>query len=124
MKHILWPILLSLALHAQGQGLEEFKRRVIALETQQVAIQDNLARAHKQYSTGTMIQAAGIVLTVAGGLIFSHRLLNNNYYDPKTGERIHGTPYIMYAGVVMTTAGTIIQVDSHKWIGRAGQRRR
>lgn len=77
-------------------------------------IQLNLFKCHKQYKTGTGLIIGGFCTTVAGVFIFAK---GANSAD--TDLQLTGT-IISSLGGGLVTAGWIVQVDSHKYLGFAG----
>lgn len=87
---------------------QEIKTPVFEMKTKDVKISDelfymreSLARYHKQYATGMVFYGLGVAVAIAGIAVKP-----DNY----TGVAI--------ATGVLTLTGSIIIVDSHKWIKR------
>jgi len=69
----------------------------------------NLNKCHKQYQTGTSL--------VVGGILISTCMYAGN------SNNLFSTPLkkgLFFASVGMAMIGYFIQIDSHKFIGRAG----
>lgn len=99
-----------------GQNLDSLNQRILKLEMNQRNIQLNLNKAHKQFSTGTLMVLTGAILTTAGAILTAR--------DNDATSKAKNNNALLYVGAAMTTTGVVIQIDSHKWIGRAGQRKR
>jgi hypothetical protein len=69
-------------------------------------MQYNLYRSHQEYRTGTVVSILGLLAILAS-------------VEAKNSEM--PLPELGYIGAGMVTVGGIIQIDSHKWIGRAGK---
>ena len=122
MKHyILLMIIFSLTNICYGQHTESLEQRILKLETNQDAIQLNIANAHKKFSLGTMLLISGVATSTAAMLIYNKGIRNTN--SDNIGK-VMPSPVLLYIGGGLITAGTIIQIDSHKWIGRAGKKRK
>jgi len=78
------------------------------------SIQTNLFDCHKQYRTGLITSLAGFV--IVGSVIAAN---NNPSVKVRESNQTYGK-YIMIAGGVCSLIGSIIIIDSHKFIGRAG----
>lgn len=113
------PVIISIQAHSQN--LDSLTRRILTLEANQKTIQVNLTKAHSKFSTGTMLIVGGVVTTIAAVLLYDRGLRNGNSDEQ---GRVMPSPVIMGIGSAMVTVGTAIQIDSHKWIGRAGRRRK
>lgn len=107
-------VLFGLASKCSGQSIDSLHRNILELRQADQEIQLNLNKAHRQFRDGTILSAAGGVATVLGLII---------YNSDKDGPN-EPNPNLIYVGGILTTAGLIIQIDSHKYIGRAGRRKR
>ena len=68
----------------------------------------NLYKAHKQFKPGTALNLMGFPLMIAGFAIEDRR--------QNEGKKIA----LLAGGAVLSFVGSLIQMDSHKYIGRAG----
>lgn len=101
--------------HAQSD-YDSLKQKILKMDAAINTIHLNLTKSHKQFKTGTLIMIAGAAMSLVGVQIISKEAGDsNNNYDK---------PHLLYGGLALTTVGTIIQIDSHKWIGRGGRRER
>lgn len=69
-------------------------------------IQLNLDKCHQEYKTGTIMTLVGLLAVAAGIQAESSDM---------------GGKEFIYAGAAFMTIGTVIHIDSHKWIGRCGK---
>ena len=98
-----------------SQNTDSLYQRILQIETNQRNIQVNLTKAHNKFSIGTTLVIAGLGATFA------------SIITDEPGQDADGNPQepiLLYIGSALLTVGTIIQIDSHKYIGRAGKRRR
>jgi len=115
MKVLLAIALLVMGFVCCGQDLDSLKQRILTLETNQKNIQLNLAKAHDEFKTGTLFVIAGALTSLIGAAT----------YDGSTdGDGNTKPPTLIYIGLGCTAVGAYLQIDSHKYIGRAGRRRK
>jgi hypothetical protein len=99
------------------KNLDSLKRRILNIESNQKHIQFNLDKCHKQFRTGLLLGIAGTALTLFGAHIDSQRLTDKTIDNNKpTG--------LVTIGSIITSVGAIVIIDSHKFIGRAGRRKK
>lgn len=120
MKRILFLMLLILPTISQGQDAE-LKDRILKLEENQEQIRLNLTKGHKQFSTGTFFLIGGVATTVLATVLYNKGTRNQNSDEQ---GKIRPSPVLLCIGGGMITAGTVIQIDSHKWIGRGGRKKK
>lgn len=113
MKTLFTVILSVLILTVSAQ--EDIRQRVQNLETGQSQIQFNLSKAHKRYSLGTMFIISGTALSITGAILHERNIRYQKDLDGNTPN-----PYMLMAGGAILTAGVVLQIDSFKFIGRAG----
>lgn len=117
--HLRWAIVLLLTpLVANAQESETLKERILSLEDSQRNIQVNLERSHKQFSTGTLFLIGGIVTSAMTAITYDRGVNSSDFGRGKFN------PALVYVSAGLFTIGTVIQIDSHKWIGRAGKRKK
>ena len=87
--------------------MDSLETELVKTQNELLYVQANLKRFQKQYRTGTIITFVGAAVTI-GGLITT---LNTGTTDYQ---------YLMVIGGAVGTIGYIMQIDSHKWIGKAG----
>jgi hypothetical protein len=73
----------------------------------------NMVKSQSEFRTGTFLLVAGTALSIAGALIKTDK---DSYGVTKNNGAF------FFIGTGIATIGTIVQIDSHKWIGR-GQKR-
>lgn len=110
----------SLCVNSQTNN-DSLNKRIIILEQNSyfqkkeiTNIQLNLERCHFQYKFGLGIVITGGLISIGGSLLFNK--------ETKTGTPINqgiGVPVIVMGGIT-SLIGSIIIIDSHKFIGRAG----
>jgi hypothetical protein len=103
-------ILFSLTGYSQTNNLDSLKQRILMLEANQESIQFNLTKAHNRYRTGLMITITGIAMTWAGAAAGLSGADGNS-------------AGLLTLGSIVSTVGSVILIDSHKFIGRAGKRK-
>lgn len=80
-------------------------------------INSNMQLCHQEYRSGTSCIIIGLITTVVGSIVFIEQptVKASNQIRPTTNV----VPlFIGCAGFVLTTVGGILQIDSHKYIGR------
>lgn len=87
-------------------SLESLKKQILSLRSEQENIKLNLRKHSKQFTMGT------VSLITGAGLIFFNSMV----------ERDEDSIY--YIGGGLMTLGTFVHIDSHKWFGRTGGKRK
>ena len=87
--------------------------RLKRLELNNEVIQNNLIRCHKKWTKGLNISGVGFMVTVFGGYTVMN-YNNNSNSTTNIGLVITGT------GGLLSIIGSLIMIDSHKYIGRSG----
>lgn len=85
--------------------IEELRQEILLLKQQTQEVQLHLSRSHREFRTGTIFYAVGIVLAVAA-------------VSAEAGNNNGGGLFLLGTGCML--AGGILYIDSHKHIGRAG----
>jgi len=80
-------------------------------------IQLNLFKSHEQYRKGTGLLISGFSLSIIGTALLMTGIEGND-----KGSTTIGSAFSIIGGIVSMT-GVIVQIDSHKYIGRASNRR-
>lgn len=101
--------------HAQAD-YDSLKQKVLNMDVAINAIHHNMMHSHKEFKAGTSLIILGTIMTIAGSLILQDK--------DGTVTRTNKNPTLIYLGTGVVTIGTIIQIDSHKWIGRGGREKR
>ena len=96
---------------AQDAELDSLKHRIQELEVNQQNIQLNLGQTQKQFKKGIIISTIGYSVVIAGGL-----MLGGKNDELGTG--------LLIAGGAIGVGGTIILVDSFKFLGRSSKRKK
>ena len=108
-----------LTLSAQDSEVE-LKDRILKLEQSTNDIQISLEKSHKKFSTGTLLIIGGSATLLTSSILYAKQSKEDSKWD--NGSLLRPSPVMLFIGSGLVTAGTIIQIDSHKWIGRAGRR--
>ena len=114
MKRLFLFVLVAIAINCHAQAdYDSLKQKVLNMDMAINAIHHNMVHSHKEFKAGTSLIIMGTILTIAGSLILQDR--------DGTVTKANKNPTLIYLGTGVVTIGTIIQIDSHKWIGRAGR---
>jgi len=100
------PILTSLIL-SKGK----FQSETDTLEYELQLIKYHLLQSHKEFKTGTILFGLGLSSTLIGTIILMGSDSQSNNKSPMI---------IISCGSLLMFSGFIVQMDSHKWIGKAG----
>ena len=107
-----------MALQYYGQtidSLNKFKSiesRLLEVETNTSILQSNLSKCHKQWVDGLGVCVFGVGASVIGG----YMSINANYNGDKSNVGL----IITGVGGLTSLIGTIVMLDSHKYIGKSG----
>jgi hypothetical protein len=115
---IIFAVLIAGARVAYSQNYDSLVLKMDGLEANQIHIQKNLTKSHKQHQLGTRILIGGAAISALGLVIY------NDSKEDAFGEPEKKDPTIMVIGSLISGIGAVIQIDSHKWIGKAGKRKR
>jgi len=88
--------------------------RLTQLETNTKILQSNLAKCHKQWIHGGGLNIAGVGFMGIGTWLLVETTTNPIRKDPTVGYCMIG------AGGILSLIGTIVMLDSHKYIGNSG----
>lgn len=109
--------MIALQSKAQIDTLNKFKSietRLLELEKNTEILQSNLTKCHKQWSFGIGVTSAGLGFSGIGTWLIIETTTNPTQKDPTVG-------YAMIAGGgILQIIGTLVMLDSHKYIGKAG----
>ena len=87
--------------------------KTVSLTSEIILIKNDLVQAHKEYQIGTGFIISGTSLIGIGSLIEYIR-------STSTSSGTNPGIYLIGIGGLSNVIGYLIQIDSHKWIGRAG----
>ena len=90
------------------------KQKILALETNSEIVQSNLSKCHKQWSVGLGLNIVGYGFSGIGTWLLIETNTNPTQKDPTVGYAM------MAGGGLLSLIGTIVIMDSHKYIGKAG----
>ena len=111
MKKTLLILLIIFSFSANAQTvnydmrIDSLKNEITTIKLNNNYVQKCLENCHKEYNTGTTFIVGGILFTGFGIAI-------------SEGEKVPDAFWII--GTALTTVGVIFQIDSHKWIKKAG----
>jgi hypothetical protein len=88
--------------------VEDLKKQVLSLQQDVDNIQLNLVASHKKFKRGILVATIGYSLTITGGLLLGRE-------NDKTGQ------ILLIAGGATGAVGTVLLIDSFKYLGRAGR---
>jgi hypothetical protein len=100
-------LILSASAFAQDSRYDSIVSRVKDLELKQEKIEVNLIRSHNEFRLGTILQVLGAVAMIAGA----------EEMDTEDTSKV-----LFISGASVSGIGLALQIDSHKFIGRAGRR--
>jgi hypothetical protein len=106
-------ILFSLKSYSQQTpaDAEDLKKQVLLLQHDVENIQLNLETSEKKFKRGILVATIGYTLTITGGLMLGRE-------NDKTGQ------VLLVAGGATGAVGTVLLVDSFKYLGRAGRKKK
>jgi hypothetical protein len=87
---------------------EELKQQVLMLQKEVSNIQVNLVMSEKKFKRGIAVATIGYAVTIAGGLMLGRQ-------NDQLGQGL------LIAGGITGAVGTVLLVDSFKYLGRAGK---
>jgi hypothetical protein len=106
-------LLFSVSVYSQQMpsDVEELKKQVLSLQQNVDNIQLNLSTSEKKFKRGILVATIGYTLTITGGLMLGRQ-------NDQLGQGL------LIAGGVTGAIGTVLMVDSFKYLGRAGRDKR
>ncbi len=117
MKTIFVVALLCLIISsskAQSQSsqlaIDSLKNEISQIKLQMNSVQTNLNLCHRKYKIGTTVMIVGFAVT---GIA----LLTLESHPTSNQPALNGVELVV-VGFGVSLIGEIIQIDSHKWIGR------
>lgn len=114
MKFIIFVALAVVPFCTSGQNqeadAEALKKEILSLREDVDRVQINLALSEKKFRRGIVVATIGYSVTIAGGLMLGRK-------QDDLGKAL------LVAGGATGMVGTVLMVDSFKYLGRAGKRR-
>ncbi len=114
MKHLFFLIFFVAPLLLRGQQApataDDLKQQVLDLNERMDQVQINLVTSEKKFKRGILVATIGYSLTITGGLMLGRS-------NDQLGQAL------LITGGVTGAVGTVLMVDSFKYLGRAGRRR-
>lgn len=118
MKYILGILLMWVIFphssNAQNSQIDSLKASIQYLDLEVKNIKLNLREANKEYKTGLWIWITGMGVMAVGCFV-------EGTPDHEGGTNYELKNFVLASGFTMTLIGGIFILDSHKFIGRAGQ---
>lgn len=107
---ILFIFYVSISGYAQQlpADVEQLKTQVLSIQQDVNRIQLNLGTAEKKFKRGIVVATLGYTLTITGGLMLGRQ-------NDQLGQGL------LIAGGATGALGTVLMVDSFKYLGRAGR---
>jgi hypothetical protein len=102
MKNLILILFMIPSLAFCQTDLDSLRKEVLTIKAEQQNIKLNLAKHSKEFGLGVVVMIAGAAVLAASS----------------SQEKL------LIPGAILVSIGTVIQFDSHKWIGRAGKKRR
>ena len=90
---------------------EELKKQILELNERVDQVQVNLVTSEKKFKHGILVATIGYTLTITGGLM----LVRSN---DQLGQ------VLLVTGGATGAVGTVLMLDSFKYLGRAGKRKK
>ncbi|HEX6223917.1 MAG TPA: hypothetical protein VFZ52_05885 [Chryseolinea sp.] len=106
---ILMILSTSVSFGQQQTSLDSLKREILLLRTEVENLELDMAIGEKKFKRGILVATIGYSVTIAGGL-----MLGRKYDD--AGK------VLLIAGGTTGIIGTVLMVDSFKYLGRAHRR--
>lgn len=114
IKHFFFFCLLAFSFASQAQqspaSIEELKQQVLGLNERMDQVQLNLSTSEKKFKRGILVATIGYSLTITGGLMLGRS-------NDQLGQ------VLLVTGGATGAVGTVLMIDSFKYLGRAGRRR-
>jgi len=112
---LIFSVALTCCVKSYGQDSlfteERLKREILEMRTDVNQIQMNLTASEKKFKRGILVATIGYTLTITGGLMLGRQ-------NDKAGQ------VLLVAGGVTGAVGTVLMVDSFKYLGRAGKKKK
>lgn len=112
MKFLILPLLLlPFVTRAQQTPAteEDLKKQVLELNQRVTQVQLNLETSERKFKRGIMVATIGYSLTITGGLMLGRS-------NDQLGQ------VLLITGGATGAIGTVLMIDSFKYLGRAGKR--
>lgn len=114
IKQLFFFCLLAFSFASQAQqspaSIEELKQQVLSLNERMDQVQLNLSTSEKKFKRGILVATIGYSLTITGGLMLGRS-------NDQLGQ------VLLITGGATGAVGTVLMIDSFKYLGRAGRRK-
>ena len=104
---LLAPLLLKAQVAPATEA--ELKKQILELNERMDQVQLNLVTSEKKFKRGILVATIGYTLTITGGLMLGRS-------NDQLGQGL------LVAGGVTGAVGTVLMIDSFKYLGRAGRK--
>lgn len=94
----------------EDQSLDSLRKEILSLRNDVDHIQLNLAKGEKKFKRGILVATIGYSITITGGLMLGRK-------QDDLGKAL------LVAGGATGIVGTVLMVDSFKYLGRAGKKK-
>jgi hypothetical protein len=116
LKNGLYSLLFFLSIAGYSQqkppaDIEQLKAQILSLREDVSRIELNLATSEKKFKRGILVATIGYSLVITGGLMLGRE-------NDRLGQRL------LVAGGITGAVGTVLLVDSFKYLGRAGRKKK
>ena len=109
---IILALIVSVDCAAQStQSIDSLKSEILKMKEDISVIQVNLAKSEKKFKRGILVATIGYSVTITGGLMLGRK-------QDELGK------VLLVAGGATGVVGTVLMVDSFKYLGIAGRGRR
>lgn len=103
-------VFLGLSTMAQSQqSVDSLKAEILKVNNDLQYVKMNLAKSESKFKRGILIATLGYSITITGGLMLGRK-------QDDLGK------VLLVAGGVTGSVGTVLMLDSFKYLGRAGRR--
>lgn len=116
MRSALIALFILLPFISQGQSadtlqIEDLKQQVLSLRADVDLISLNLQTSHTKFKQGIFVATLGYTVTIAGGLMLGRK-------NDELGK------VLLISGGTIGCVGTVLLIDSFKYLGRVGNKNR
>ena len=100
----------TVSTRAQSQeSVDSLKAEILKVNNDLQAVKVNLATSESKFKRGILVATLGYSITITGGLMLGRK-------QDELGK------VLLVAGGVTGSVGTVLMLDSFKYLGRAGRR--
>lgn len=96
---------------SETAALDSLKKQILQLQVDVETIQLNLGESERKFKRSIFVATLGYTITIAGGLMLGRE-------NDELGK------VLLVSGGAVGATGTVLMVDSFKYLGRASRRKR